>query len=331
MFSAYDDLSIVSNDLTRAKGFTLVAIMRNEMYGVEAFLRHYRNLGVERFIMLDDRSDDGTREYLCEQADVMVLESSANFVDMYNPNGHTPLPDMRALIVWRNVLMWKYVFDEWALMVDGDEYVILPDGMSLFDVASLADKEGCRSVQGIMLDCYPQNITDLEVDVAFDADGDWFFDGLQHLHLTPGGDVSLRYSGARARLISTYGIRPYPLRNRLRNKFKSPWFPPFVLNQKEILHRWGETSLFTSSHVTTNKASGRILIPMKHFKINRDVFKKIEITMSKRQFRTTQHLEDKFSELMMEMRQKKGSFLFSYSRRATGYDVFANTGNALMG
>ena len=35
------------------------------------FLSHYRSLGVKRFELVDDNSNDGTREFLFEQSDCM--------------------------------------------------------------------------------------------------------------------------------------------------------------------------------------------------------------------------------------------------------------------
>ena len=62
----YNDLRLVSRKDVDPSGFTLLAILKNEIYFLPAFLNHYRRLGVQRFVFLDDRSDDGSFEYLLE-------------------------------------------------------------------------------------------------------------------------------------------------------------------------------------------------------------------------------------------------------------------------
>src|SRR5688500_9282519 len=57
----------------------LYAIVRNEMFFLPAFFDHYRGLGVEQFIILDDKSDDGTSEFLLSQTDCVVLTTGAAF------------------------------------------------------------------------------------------------------------------------------------------------------------------------------------------------------------------------------------------------------------
>ena len=76
LINKYDDLKVISNNLSDCKGFTLTGIICNEMYFLPSFLAYYRRLGVERFVFIDDHSIDGTREYLACQDDVMVLGSS---------------------------------------------------------------------------------------------------------------------------------------------------------------------------------------------------------------------------------------------------------------
>ena len=45
------------------------------MYLIRSFLDHHRKLGVDQFIIVDDRSTDGTREWLVAQPDCLVMES----------------------------------------------------------------------------------------------------------------------------------------------------------------------------------------------------------------------------------------------------------------
>ena len=60
---------------------TVCCIVHDEMYFPPAFLAYYRGLGVDRFVVLDDRSTDGTAEYLAAQPDVMVVESAVRYFE----------------------------------------------------------------------------------------------------------------------------------------------------------------------------------------------------------------------------------------------------------
>src|SRR5690606_14778872 len=56
-----------------ADAITLVACMRDEAIRLPDFLRHYRDLGVSRFILIDNHSRDGSRELALAAPDVELL------------------------------------------------------------------------------------------------------------------------------------------------------------------------------------------------------------------------------------------------------------------
>jgi Glycosyl transferase family 2 len=55
------------------------ATCRNERLRLPAFLRHYRNLGVDRFFIVDNDSSDGTTDYLVGQADVHLFRTANRY------------------------------------------------------------------------------------------------------------------------------------------------------------------------------------------------------------------------------------------------------------
>src|SRR5262245_10699871 len=57
----------------------LVFVTHNDAILLNAFIRHYRELGVTRFICVDDVSTDGTREALLDQPDVDVWTSPVRY------------------------------------------------------------------------------------------------------------------------------------------------------------------------------------------------------------------------------------------------------------
>jgi hypothetical protein len=55
-------------------------LVRNELVRLPWLLAYYRALGVDRFLVLDNASDDGTAQWLLEQGpDVHVFHTAASF------------------------------------------------------------------------------------------------------------------------------------------------------------------------------------------------------------------------------------------------------------
>src|SRR6056297_4203058 len=63
----------------RQVDFNLVSIVKNERFFLSAFLDHYRKIGVQQFIMVENGSDDGSLELLCAQPDVVVYQTSYRY------------------------------------------------------------------------------------------------------------------------------------------------------------------------------------------------------------------------------------------------------------
>ena len=88
---------------------------RNERTRLPWLLAYYRALGVHRFIVLDDNSDDGTREWLLAQGpDVHLFHTTASFAASGG--------GMR----WTNRLLDEYGSGAWCLAVDADEVLVYP-------------------------------------------------------------------------------------------------------------------------------------------------------------------------------------------------------------
>jgi hypothetical protein len=58
------------------EAIVLVACVRNEMIRIAQFLDHYRRIGVNHFAIVDNASEDGTAEWLEQQADVLLYRTT---------------------------------------------------------------------------------------------------------------------------------------------------------------------------------------------------------------------------------------------------------------
>jgi hypothetical protein len=127
---------------------TVFAVVRNEMYFLPHFLRHYRDLGVREFWFLDDRSTDGTREFLLAQPDCGTIEANLAFGDRV---AHTRFGVAAKTLVPRAALLQN----RWVLMVDADEFLSLPQAFASIDVLVAAlERAGLKVARAAMLDFF---------------------------------------------------------------------------------------------------------------------------------------------------------------------------------
>ena len=122
----------------------VIALAHNERNIIEPFLTHYRALGPVHFIMVDDRSDDGTAELLRAQPDVTL----------YAPKeGSTYQRDKHA---WRAGLLDQYADGQWAVTPDVDELLVIPGPgrRMLADYLHALSVEGAEAVLTVMVDMY---------------------------------------------------------------------------------------------------------------------------------------------------------------------------------
>ncbi|MFN3275212.1 MAG: glycosyltransferase family 2 protein [Paracoccus sp. (in: a-proteobacteria)] len=123
-----------------------VVTIRNEALRLPEFLAHYRGLGVDHFLIVDNDSDDGSTEYLAAQPDVSLWHCG----DSYRA--------ARFGIDWAGALLWRYGHRHWCLTVDADELLIYPghDGRDLHALTAYLDAQGVAGLGALMLDLYPQ-------------------------------------------------------------------------------------------------------------------------------------------------------------------------------
>lgn len=134
-------------------GHALVfSTMRNEKVRLPYFLDYYRRLGVDHFLIVDNDSTDGGREYLAEQPDVSLWTTKASY------------KRSRFGVDWLNWLMRKYGHNHWCLVVDPDEFFIYPfcDTRPLKALTDWLDASSLRTFGAMLLDMYPKGPLDAQ-------------------------------------------------------------------------------------------------------------------------------------------------------------------------
>ena len=136
-------------DRTKAitKGDILAAVtVRNEIQRLPHFLAHYRRLGVRHFLIVDNGSNDGTTEFLLQQADVSLWSSAQSY------------RRSRFGLDWLTWLLMRHGHGHWCLTLDADELLIYPYWQSR-DLRALTDwlqSQGRDCFGAMMLDLYPK-------------------------------------------------------------------------------------------------------------------------------------------------------------------------------
>lgn len=140
-----------------AAGIRLFSVMRNEYDLLPNFLEHYRNLGVAKFVIVDNDSTDGSRELLLQQTDVDLYHAAGSYA---GANGGT---------LWLDSLMYEQARGEWVLNVDADELLVY-DQCDKYPLTRLVDHLraiGDARLLAPMVDLYRH--PDRSPDVFFDA------------------------------------------------------------------------------------------------------------------------------------------------------------------
>jgi len=134
----------------RPTDIIVFSTFRNEMVRLPYFLKYYREMGINHFVMVDNDSDDGGAEYLAQQPDVSLWTSKASY------------KRARFGVDWLNWLQNKYGHDHWCLVVDPDEFLVYPfcDTRPLRALTDWLDASSIKSFGAMLLDMYPKGRMD---------------------------------------------------------------------------------------------------------------------------------------------------------------------------
>ena len=339
-----NDLRILAGSDVDPSGFTLLAILRNEMYFLPAFLAHYRRLGVQRFVFLDDRSDDGSFEFLVQQPDTVVVGSDRRFGDKVELPSilSGSIRDFRIHFLWRSILYDMFARERWALLVDLDEFIHLPSGTTFQALVSKLDEQSIRALWAVMLDVYPKDITSFaEIGncTQLNMSAIWYFDAEQHLRLRRGRPPKIVYPGARARLFSQFGIdtlyaelgvrRPSRILRLLRRicTLRRPLRYNSIV--KPALLKWRDDSYFKSPHNTNLSASTNYLLPIQHFRFSGALGERMRMALRENSYFLDSSDYRLMSELLRIMQDQNGSFLYRNSRPLESFENLVETRNAV--
>jgi len=142
-------------DRTRSIGkrdLLAFSTLRNEKVRLPYFLEYYRNKGVGHFLMVDNGSDDGGREYLAQQPDVSLWTTTNSYRKSHFG------------VDWLNWLLRRYGHNHWTLTVDVDEFFVYPfcDTRPIPALTDWLDDSDIKSFAAMVLDMYPRGHFDTQ-------------------------------------------------------------------------------------------------------------------------------------------------------------------------
>lgn len=123
----------------------VVTVVKDELNRMKLFFDHYRRLGVRQFIIIDNASTDGTREYVAGQPDARVYLVKAKFQTQKKE-------------AWIEKVLAITGYNRWYIVVDSDELIdyVGSERHSIEELIGKHSKVGAIRLQGYLVDMYAE-------------------------------------------------------------------------------------------------------------------------------------------------------------------------------
>lgn len=124
-------------------GVICIIVERNDLIRLKANIQHHREIGVGRFVVVDNASGEDTQEWLNQQNDIDIVRVQ------------TPYSTNRRE-AWINRVISYYGVDQWYLVVDSDEMLdIASEGHASIDsLMQELKRAGHTRARALMVDMY---------------------------------------------------------------------------------------------------------------------------------------------------------------------------------
>lgn len=294
---------------------TLFSIFKDEIFFCRAFFDHYRSLGVEQFVIIDDGSSDGTLEFLLEQDDCVVLSTSLRFNQMlFTRFGGDKLRLRTGSIALKTIVPHAIAPDDYVLYVDADEFLVMPTPFeTIGDLFAHMRANGIANVLAAVVEMFPERFSDVKsFSGRPSGSGDLlaetpFFEGYPVMRLQGDGRYRAIAPTKTFKLIEHHiGVdnldrNSISAVNAVRHK------TPIMLNS------FGNHRI--DSHTATMPVDDRILLGLMHFVYTRNFLGKLERVA---EWRTHSHKNAKYdtlSALAHLIEDKDPSLLTEHSRK----------------
>ncbi len=283
-----------------------ITCLLNERARLPEFLRHYREMGISRFSLVDHNSNDGSQEYLLQQPDVELFTTDI------------PFPKTRFGTLLLTGLARRYGLNRWYLHADIDEHLVF-DGSeqhSLHDLIPQLEAHGQRALPAMLLDMYPdgplkQSATPddsrlLDICPMFDGTG-YVASEAAPQHRTKTRVIDYQ-GGPRQRLFST----------------PDEDFHPVLA--KTALVKWDRWTVQTWSHgvYPVSRNFGPVRGCLLHFKLMADLQQRAAAATASQNYYRGSYEQKRYRDGITE--NPEISFLYSGSRRYESSKTLVDAG-----
>ncbi|MDZ7811997.1 MAG: glycosyltransferase family 2 protein [Ideonella sp.] len=238
----------------------VIAVIRNERTILPHFMAHHRNLGVRCFIFIDNRSNDGSTEYILEQSDTIVYSAESDYKSSHYG------------VSWQRTVLAHHCIGKWVIMVDADEFFIYPDfeKINIADWISRLEENSQTAALTPQIDMYPNRpLSEVDFGRELPLTSARWFDAkpLQAWHLGSGC-----YSNSPTYLSS---FRHRVIDNAPPNAFTA---------QKFALIKYYPWIHFSEGlHYASNVLTGSHIAFLAHFKYHKEFHQKVLIETQREQ------------------------------------------------
>ncbi|TNF19511.1 MAG: glycosyltransferase family 2 protein [Rhodobacteraceae bacterium] len=299
---------------------TLFSTMRNEMGFLPAFLAHYRAIGFEQFLIIDDGSDDGSFDYLAAQPDCVVVHTSLPYgapLTYRDPDGTRQ--QTRAGVYYKIALPHLFCDGAYVAYVDADEFLFLPPGVtSIVEVVERLRAAGAASAVASVVEFFPARVADLSGALPQSFAGLLaaypHFQAEPLVRLVPGQQPELLGRSKTARLFKTFDISPKVERKGLQRLYLSSKARKAQQFQKSPRHKTplllrSKDSRLTGTHNANLPPSSEVLLTIAHFVFTAQFADKIARARAWGAHANAAAKYRYYAELLDRMQARDGSFL----------------------
>ncbi len=332
------DLAQVVSGAVDPARLTLFSVMKDEMGFLPAWLAHHREIGFEQFLILDDFSGDGGFEYLCAQADVVVLRAKdltfGSPVRYRDPTG--ALRSERAGSYFKIALPQVHLPGAYVSYLDADEFLILPPGVSrVGEVVDRLRADAAPSVVASVVEFFPGDVAALQGDLPQSLSGLIaaypYFQDEPLVELRAGTRPEITGKSKTARLFKSFNVKP----KAVRKGWHRIWMPSKAKKaqefQKSARHKTpillrDDANWLASTHWGNRPPSSEVLLTVAHFVFTAQFAEKIARAQAWGAHANGAAKYRYYAELLDRMQAKPDGFLDAASRRYEGPQQLVDCG-----
>ena len=246
---------------------TLLCVIRDERLMLESFLNHYRGLKVDKFVFIDNGSEDGSASFLMNQEDC----------DVYDTSGES-YANADFGVSWVRLILNEELKDKWCVVVDADEFIALERG-TLKDLMEDMDKKNQNIAQTCLVEMFP---SELNSEGLKDGQGPEehspYYDSSENCfsYLAHDGSLCVK-GGSRQRLFNLQEPAHLTKRSIFKYDFHKShylgvgmhWIFPKALKTPPYEHTWQKENLQIWESSNWRLRFKDELVIIKHFKFLR--------------------------------------------------------------